>query len=358
MRAVVWEAADGPQPKVGESVPPSANPVLERLGLLAGMRRSGAPSHGNRSAWGSAVAAERDFVFGPEGVGWRLDRRAFEAELAAAAIGAGVDWRYDHRLVGCTATTGGWRLTAMTTDGPRTLSADTVVDASGRSARLARLLGARRIRHDHLVGAVAYPSLRAGLGSTQPDGGSGSAALDSTTLVEAVSDGWWYSLVLPGDRLAVAFLTDADLLDRSAVRSSAHLDALLQHAPLTRERVSAAGSAALPTAQLRPAHTSRLTAVIGPRWLAVGEAAIAFDPLASYGITAALGAGFYAGAAVADALAGDRQAFHLYARLVDRTFAQYLVMLHDRYAVERRWPTSPFWRRRQQTSPAAPPAES
>ncbi|MCW2811307.1 MAG: hypothetical protein JWP61_1765, partial [Friedmanniella sp.] len=84
----------------------------------------------------------------------------------------------------------------------------------------------------------------------------------------------------------------------------------------------------------------------GPGWLAVGDAAITFDPLASYGIGTALGAGVYAAAAVAGHLAGRPDALPRYAAVVDGLFAPYLVLRHERYTAERRWPDAPFWRRR------------
>ena len=166
-------------------------------------------------------------------------------------------------------------------------------------------------------------------------------------MVEAVSDGWWYSLFLPGRRLVAAFMTDADLLDSTGARRADGLRALLDQAPATASRVLAA-DATLDWSQvrIRPAHTGRLETVAGPDWLAVGDAAVAFDPLASYGIAAALGEGFYAAAAVADHLGGRRDSLLDHARLIDRTLAQYLVLCHDRYGLEQRWPDAEFWRRR------------
>ncbi|HEY5783378.1 MAG TPA: tryptophan 7-halogenase [Microlunatus sp.] len=339
LRPVVLEAASGPRWKVGESIPPSARPVLDRLGLLSGLARAGLLSYGNRSVWGSALGVEQDFVFGTTGPGWRVDRIRFEDELATAASAAGADWRYGARVVGCSRREPrGWSLRVVDDAGSRTDEADLVVDATGRAARVARLLGARRVRYDRLVGVVVYGAAGAG--------GEGADA-DSTTLVEAVADGWWYSLFLPGHRLVVAFMTDADLLERTGARREGGLESLFDEAPATRTRVLTADAQLdWSQARIRPAHTGRLTAVAGRDWLAVGDAAVAFDPLASYGIAAALGEGFYAAAAVADHLAGGGDALRDHARLVDRTLAQYLVLGHDRYALEQRWPDAEFWRRR------------
>ena len=347
LRPVLLEAAPASRWKAGESIPPSAQPVLEQLGLLTGLDRVGLSSYGNRSVWGAPEAVEQDFVFGTAGSGWRVDRIRFEQELAGAALAAGVDWRWGARVVGCSRERArGWSVQIVDDGGSGTEEADLVVDASGRAARVARLLGVRRVRYDRLVGVLAYGSTRASTG-----GAGIVAGQDSTTLVEAVADGWWYSLFLPDHRLVVAFMTDADLLDASGARRADGLRALLDRAPATASRVQAADATLdWSGVRIRPAHTARLETVAGPDWLAVGDAAVSFDPLASYGIAAALGEGFYAAAAVADLLGGRPDALLDHARLVDRTLAQYLVLCHDRYALEQRWPDAEFWRRRHHPS--------
>ncbi|HEX6184856.1 MAG TPA: FAD-dependent oxidoreductase, partial [Pyrinomonadaceae bacterium] len=84
LRPVVLEARPEPQTKVGECLPPGANPLLDMLGLASRLRRAGhLRSHGNRFVWGADAPAERDFIHGTGGAGWRLDRRKFEEELAA-----------------------------------------------------------------------------------------------------------------------------------------------------------------------------------------------------------------------------------------------------------------------------------
>lgn len=334
LRAVVLEARPAPQTKVGETLPPDANPLLDALGLTERLRRAGnLPSYGNRFLWGSDAPAERDFIFGTNGAGWRLDRRVFEAELAAAAVEAGADWRYGYRLRGCSRDgRGGWRLEAQSPRGLETFRADFVLDASGRAARLSRLLGARRVLYDGLVGVAVY--FAAG------------ADPDSFTLVEAVASGWWYSARLPGGKLIAVYMTDGDLLEREAARTTRGWTALLRGAVHTARRVGNVEGADAARPRVLPAQTSRLTKVAGEGWLAVGDAAIAYDPLASHGITTALGTGLHAADAVCEWLGGGRDASGAYASLIDRVFARYLLMRREIYLAERRWPGEPFWRRR------------
>lgn len=337
---VVLEAQNGPTLKVGECLPPSANLLLERLGLTSRLLGAGnLPSHGNRFFWGSPAPAERDFIFGTSGHGWSLDRRLFERNLADAAIEAGASWHYGCQLVGCARRDAGWHLEVETPQGIEARQADFVVDASGRSVCFARRIGVRQIRYDRLVGVAAYMNSH----------GDGHA--DSFTLVEAVAAGWWYSARLPDDKLIVVYMTDGDLVNHLAARQTEGFLALLEGAEQTRRRVIDGGYRPSTPPRIVPAHSARLSVVTGEGWLAVGDAAVAFDPLASYGISAAIGSGYYAASALIDALDGDAQASLAYARLIDHSYARYLLMHHDRYRMEQRWPDSPFWRRRHAPTP-------
>jgi flavin-dependent dehydrogenase len=347
---LVLEAQEGPRAKVGECLPPNAKTLLRRLGLDARALEAGIPSHGNRFVWGSPEPAERDFIFGADGAGIQLDRRRFEEELARAAVEAGAVWNYGRRLTACAREGRGWKFEVAAARGAESYRADFIIDATGRASRLARLLGARRIRYDRLVAVASYFRTREDENSNTDESPNADESpregSDSFTLVEAVADGWWYSARLPRGRSVAVYLTDGDLLDRAAVRSAEGFRSLLERARHTRRRVGARALNLSSRPRVFAAHTSRLSAVAGEGWLAAGDAAASHDPLASYGITAALGAGFYAAAAAADCLAGGGAALREYARLVDRAFAHYLVMHHDRYLAERRWPDSPFWRRR------------
>ncbi len=353
VRAVVLESAVGPTEKVGETLPPSAAPLLRHLGCEPGAG-SGAdpgphlPSHGIRAHWGSERPAENLFLASPFGPGWHVDRRAFEAGLAAAAVAAGAEWRWGSRVIACRRDPAGgggrWRLELATAGeagaaGRAVLEADFVADATGRRASLARRLGARRRRTDRLVGIASI------LRPPAP-------VADSATLIEAVEDGWWYSAPLSGGRLAVAFFGDGDLLDRSLLQADPGAwRRRLARTSATRERAGGPGGGASAALRVFPAESSRLDRIAGAGWIALGDAAAAYDPLSSHGIAAAMGSGLYGGHAVTDLLAGRSEARLAYLDLMERNYGAYLELLERHYARERRWPDSPFWRRRRDPTP-------
>jgi flavin-dependent dehydrogenase len=335
LSAIVLEAHTTPQMKVGESLPPSINPLLDHFGLSERLRRRGnLPSFGNRFAWGSNSIQERDFIFGPTGAGWRVDRSVFEEELMHAATEAGARWHSGQHLVACSRDTR-FKLTVRGLNGIETYRSDFVVDATGRASRVAGSLGARRVIYDRLIGVAAFF-----------DGNAGESSEDSFTLIEAVSSGWWYSARLPGGKLIAVYMTDGDLLDHAAMRDTSGWVALLNKTDYTVQRVRKYGSGVPTTPRILPAHTVRLTAVAGDGWLAVGDSAVAFDPLASHGIAMAMGSGFNAASSIVDYLEGRDDALRVYERLIDRAFAHYLLMHHDAYLQEQRWPHELFWHRR------------
>jgi flavin-dependent dehydrogenase len=335
--AVVLEARPAPAGKVGETLPPSLAPLLRHLGLDTLLAEDGhLRSQGNRALWGSPEPAESSFLANPQGLGWHVDRRRFEARLAQAAQAAGADWRWGWEVEGCTTAGKGWLLSLSSPEGPQTLEVDFIADATGRPARLARQLGAHRLRYDRLVGISTL------LESPAP-------AEDSYTLVEAVPDGWWYSALLADGRMAVAFLGDGDLLPRGLPgpeSDPALWKGLLRETAATRERVEAHGYGMAAPLRVLPAESSRLDSITGDRWLALGDAAAAYDPLSSHGIASAMGSGFYGGNAIADLLAGREEARLAYLEVMQRAYGPYLDLLREHYGRERRWPEAPFWRRR------------
>jgi flavin-dependent dehydrogenase len=206
-----------------------------------------------------------------------------------------------------------------------------VVDATGRRAVIARALGAaRRERADRLVAVYA-------VARTGPDDH------DARTRVEATPAGWWYSARVGGERRVVAFLTDADLLDRG-LRAPERFAAALAG---TRHVLPEGVPIELAT---RPAttaaHGSRLTPPRGAGWIAVGDAALAFDPMSSQGILNALATGLMAAKAVACPSDEHGDGLARYEERLASVWAAYEAHRAAAYALEDRWPREPFWARR------------
>jgi flavin-dependent dehydrogenase len=332
----LWERSSYGSARVGETLPPEVRAPLTELGVWERfVSDSHVPSPGIVSAWGREEPYEHDFIVNPQGPGWHVDRRRLDTLLTRCAGEAGAEVRRGVLPVSCGRDTSGtWRLEGLCGSGRVGLWASLLVDATGRPASWARRLGGRREACDRLGGAIGFAS---------PDAGA-PCRRDRRTLVEAVEDGWWYSAPLPDGRHVAAFLTDADLLPRGRGPLGSFWRERLRRAALTASRLGTAVlDAGLRTVAACSVH---LQAAVGQGWLAVRDAAAAFDPLSGLGVLRALTTGLEAAHAADTYLAGDTRAFDGYADRVRSGWAHYRGAWSAYYARERRWPASTFWGRR------------
>lgn len=330
----LFEAGAGDGLRIGETIPGAALPLISRLGLMDRFTARGhLPSLGSTAAWGKAEPHHNDGFANPFGGGWHLDRAGFEADLRAEAQALGVPIR-PGRLRATTPDGPGHRLSFEGADRPFEVMAGLIVDTSGVRAAALRSLKVAR----NPVDALAFHWSVLTLGAPE--------AVPARTFLEAAPAGWWYASRIPGSRAVVGFATDAGagalFHDGDAFRA-ALAETCLVGPRLLRGRPEE--KAAPPRIAIAP--TAILSAVTGPGWVGVGDAAASLDPLLSQGLTRALEEGIAAADAIAGARAGDAGAFRAYQ---DRVFARFTTGLRLRaafYAAETRWPDAPFWRRRQ-----------
>lgn len=324
--------------KVGETLSPAVLPLLDYLGVGEHFRQGNfAPSYAFTAAWGDEHVSTRDFLFTGRGHGWHLDRARFDAGLANAARSFGTQLVLGNRLKQVQKQDDGWRVD---------LSDDVqvqcryLIDASGRSAWLGRAVGARTVQDDRLVGISAYFS-------------SSDLPVESSSLVEAIPAGWWYSAPLPDGRMVAVLMTDADLLQGSNADRSAFWNEAMAQAPNTRERLGLRTVSG--DLQVWPAHSQQLEPSCGNGWVAAGDAAAAFDPLSSMGIGYALTTGIHAARLAASSITqkqDDSEQRQAYADDVRRHVNEYQNLKRSYYSVETRYSDQPFWARRQTATAA------
>jgi flavin-dependent dehydrogenase len=332
LRVALFERSHFGDPRPGEYLTAQIAPLLDYLGVDADfLTREHLPAGQPLAAWGSAELAPSRSLFPDAGHGWRVDRRRLDAALAREAERLGADI-YDNSAVRSVTYDGAaqrWIASFEDASGRRRCRARYIVDASGPGARIARKLGASFVTDDALYAVVA-----------RYDGGpSGLPSL----VVESTRDGWWYAVEVPGGQLVVTFVTDVSGMRRTRpafaagwhtlARSTHHVAALVERrSPLSLDGVF------LPS--------RRLSSAAGPRWIAVGDAALASDPIASLGIGFAVNSGANGARALDAELRGQPAAALTYARRVAETFDDYRVMRRGVYAMESRWPDATFWAQR------------
>ena len=334
---ILLESQAEPAWKIGETLAPEALQVLRRLGLHEAAE--GSPhlsSPGIRSAWGEPQLADKDFILNPHGCAWQVDRAEFEKALRRRAAEDGVEVRSGTRFEQASRDGDVWTVSCA----GEIIRTRWIIDATGRRAAVARLLGTSREAIDQLVCLYALLKSPARIDR------------DARTYVEAQPNGWWYSAPTPDGRRIVAYQTDADLIAaaphrtadwfRVRVNESTHIRALLERYGYPIDQPP----------KLTSAHSGRLAKWHGDGWLAVGDAVQSFDPLSGQGMHHALLTGHFG---ATELMKSGFRASELpaYSAFLDRAWQRFLQHRAEYYVAEQRWPSREFWQRRLSAAPVS-----
>ncbi|WP_323073694.1 NAD(P)/FAD-dependent oxidoreductase [Mycetohabitans endofungorum] len=312
--------------KAGEVMGPEANPVLDALeltSLLATSAGIAAQCDGVVAHWPSMGPDLADH--GLRGVcGWAIDPPRLVAALKRLALINGCRWLEEAVLASVTRNTSGYVLSLASGGQTQVVTAKFVIDATGRASRLARRLGARRIVDDKLIAAAARLKRHA-------------PQRDPYLHLTATPHGWWYRTDGPADDTRVAMV--ADPLD-----SVGRPDALKRVLRRLLEELYP-GLAATATSKMfvMDASSARLNCCAADSWLAVGDAATAFDPLCGQGLAQAFGSALAAAHATRECMAGNPHALAAYDHAVQATYRHSRAQLDLRYAYRGHCEPNPFW---------------
>lgn len=353
-RVLVLEKQALPDWKLGESLTPSAVGLakyfLTNLNCPDQQFTGLYSTVGNISLWANEQADIADFFFTSTGHGLCIDRLQFDEALRINAVASGATLFKGAKFQSCkpmAAHLSNWQVEFITNKGTKKIHARYLVDCSGRQAVVARALEIPILHHDDHLFAYAQRFFCSNCDD------------DRYTRIEAAPNGWWYSNRLPdtenrqGWRLVV-FHSDKDLPAAKQAASLQGFNQLLEHsqhiAPLLKEK----SYQSFGGIRGAPAHSQRLQKFCGNAWMAVGDAAQAYDPLSSQGIDKALKTACYAGYMLHYALSEhlplgkDNRYIAQYDAQLQQLWTEYLSQRDFYYHIQRRWSQNPFWQRRRQ----------
>jgi flavin-dependent dehydrogenase len=313
----------------GETLIAAADRLLCELGFVARPKEAFAPRVGAASVWGSETIERRDSFLDPRGDGWRLNRIPFEARLAALARSRGVVFGPAPTRIASRSQ--GWLLNS----GARAWRARALVDATGRACAVGRAIGvAKPLMMDNLI----CRTIRLPTEANVKD-------LEQFSLVEAAPQGWWHRATEPDGGVVIAFYTDADLPTARRTRTIEGFASALGETREARRgfELSRCMRSRIASTAARSQRSQR---VHGHGWLAVGDAAIALDPLSSAGLFNALYLGVRSARAIELWLSSGGSEIAAYSAEVDRIWTAYLKTRQSVYGLAGRFAGEEFWRRR------------
>lgn len=166
------------------------------------------------------------------------------------------------------------------------------------------------------------------------------------TMIEALPNGWFYSVLVPGNKLVVSWFTDSDLLPDGIAQKAEIWQSLIDQSNYTQQRIESAGFAQAATASVVGAATITTDAIATKHLLTAGDAATCFDPLSSHGMTTALWSGRRTAESVIALQKGDDSELHSYVESFRKGTRKYLMERQQIYAQEQRFANEEFWQRR------------
>lgn len=274
-----------------------------------------------RASWGDSDVYEHCPIRG----GWFVDKQQLAAVLAANARDLGVV--FVDRDVAAIEPTIGWRWSIGFRGTGDDARAAFVVDATGRRATVASLLGVTRLTRDRMVAVVSTGPSRRG------------SPLAAKLHLEAAQSGWWYAAPSPPGSLTSAFVTVPDPL---GPHTAANLWAEgLRTAPMIRALLDESGPIGAVVG--RNASVSQLVSPAGEGWLAVGDASAQYDPLSGQGLAHALQTAVEGATAIELYLAGSDLRLARYAATELARCEKHLMDRAVQYGSATRWQNERFW---------------
>ncbi|MFT5164112.1 MAG: flavin-dependent dehydrogenase [Alteromonadaceae bacterium] len=326
-KVILIDKQASPPPRVGECLPPAARRILQRLGLLGDfVKQAHLQSQGMQSSWGTDKLYTTDNLANPDGFGWHLDRQAFESYLREVAVQRGAQALWPAQLISSKYVDGLW---VLQLDDGRTIAAKWVIDAGGRNSSFVRQQGIGRTALDKQISCWTV------MADSQPS---------RLGLLSACENGWWYSAGIPGNKRVIALQTDPDLIDLKTHKQRSAFLQLAQACPVISHLVGEGEFEPGKNESINvvAANSTRLDQVVGKQWVALGDAALSFDPLSSQGMFNAMAAAMQ----LAELFIAGQSIERHYELQTQRIWHHYINHRNGFYAQERRWQASPYWQRR------------
>ena len=313
---------------LGETLPPSALPLLQSLGLLELFENNSLhKTCGYHSVWGSTIIADHNFFFhSPFQYGLKINKQSLEQDLEG--LTSENILRFE-KLTAIHLTSQGVTVELQNDQRPIVLRGKCLVEATGRNRAILKLLGIAGEEFDQLTAYSCHLPRR-----EHPK-------ITHSVFVESFEHGWGIVSRLSDEVQVMSLFSRQRVGIQRELKDYSYWPSILSETACLRDFLSAETGIRVVGGD---AGSSRAAQLAGKCWLAAGDAAIAFDPLSSHGITNAVYTANRAVEAIALHLSDPSEKhFREYAESLSAIFATYLGTRNELYLRERRWPRAAFW---------------
>src|SRR5215510_829215 len=257
---------------LGETLPPSALPLLQSLGLLDLFESNSLHrTRGYHSAWGSRAITDHNFFFhSPFQHGLKINKQSLEQDLER--LTSENILRFE-KMTAIHLADQSVTVELQNDRGSMVLQGRCLVEATGRNRAVLKLLGIASEEYDQLTAYSCHLPRR-----EHPK-------ITHSVFVESFEHGWGIVSRLSDEVQVMSLFSRRHVGINRELKDYSCWPELLFGTAHLREFLSAGNGIKVVGGD---AGSSRATQLAGKCWLATGDAAIAFDPLSSHGITNAV----------------------------------------------------------------------
>ena len=280
-----------PRHHIGESLLPASIPILKALGAADKIAKAGfLPKFGATMVWGidkTPWTWRFDETNSAYISSYQVSRSEFDNILLDNARTLGVDVREESQVTDIVLENGLiTKVTFLNKPGKeRSIKAKFIIDASGQSALLSRMLGNRKW-DSSFQNLAAYNYFTGGGKLPSPN--------ENNIFIESYQNGWIWNIPLKGNITSVGAVVDAKNWKDHVRDGDSFLSSQIASTLHSKEMLSCARP--IGGTRIIRDWSYRASSMTGVNWVMAGDAACFIDPLFSSGVHLALMSGVLASA--------------------------------------------------------------
>lgn len=315
------------KPALSETLPPSALMLLNNLDLLELFKQSSSKTFGYHSMWGNEQIVNNNFFFhNPYKHGLKLKKAKLLKELTKKVEESTLSFDAIKRI----DTSGkGVEITVKNEGELIQLNGKFVVDATGRNRAIVKQLNVPIETRDHLVAFTAHvPRIK-------------HEKLKHNVFVESFDNGWGIVSSLNKSTNVVTIFTEKGNEIQKSLKDFSNWKEILKNTKILKDLVNGEAKHKVTGGD---ANSSKPVKVTGQNWLAIGDAAMGFDPLSSHGVSNSIYCAQQAAKTLSNVLeSADQSQLLAYDQSLTLIFDAYWEHKTKLYASEKRWKSNSFW---------------
>lgn len=256
-------------PILAETIPPATLTLLNKLKLLPLFKNCATPTYGYQSKWHTeTIVDEPFFKYNPYKYGLKLNKRKLLTQLENNSKSITISCNYildiGHKQDKV--------ITQLDNLEKTIIESDLIIDATGRKRAVLKKLNIIEKKYDENLAFICY------VPKTGPH-------LKYNFFTESFKDGWGTISNLNETTDIITLYTNKDTLLHKKLSSFSNWESILTNTQVLKKYLPYKGSFKIIGKQ---ANSSIASKIYNNNCLAIGDAAIAFDPVSSHGISNAI----------------------------------------------------------------------